>query len=359
MLPLGQLAARRGDRPVELAPGGRAVEAPDEVDRAVDRERRRVGPRDRQVRWAVPDPEAHDRARLIVDGPELAALDGAGRTVRVAAAVDPQEVADQGGAGVGLGPHELRLRLPGRQLAPGVERRLPNRADRTGTVVAADQEQAVTGDGDCGPGPWRGQGQGELRLVGGLPRPERPGRRVDGRHVRARGRRTVGIAAAEHEDLPAEECGSLIRERLGQRRAFGPRGEVAVRIECRHEHLVTGGGAVRAPDVEQLRARDDRRPVPSRRRQGQLRGRGLPGQDGPGRGRTGERAVLGRAEIDRRPGEDAQVDRREDGEVVGPVRDVAEHDDDDDEPEERLQRGPRPAVCVEQPEQHAPPRRGS
>src|SRR6185312_13113249 len=50
----------------------------------------------------------------------------------------------------------------------------------------------------------------------------------------------------------------------------------------------------------------------------------------------------------------AQVDRREDREVVGAIGQVAHQQDDRDEPAEGLDEGPRPAVALEQAEQHPP-----
>ena len=89
-----------------------------------------------------------------------------------------------------------------------------------------------------------------------------------------------------------------------------------------------------------------------------LGGDGLPRHDRADRRRAGQRLVLGRAEVDRAPGEDPEVDRLVDREVVGPIRDVAEHEDHEDEPEGGLERRPaqpsassrpnraRPRVCV-------------
>ena len=71
----------------------------------------------------------------------------------------------------------------------------------------------------------------------------------------------------------------------------------------------------------------------------------------PAPGRAG--LVLGGAEVDRRPDEHAEVDGPVDGQVVRPVGDVAEHQDDDHQPDPGLDAGPRPAVRVEQPEQRA------
>ena len=92
----------------------------------------------------------------------------------------------------------------------------------------------------------------------------------------------------------------------------------------------------------------------------QLRRRGLPWHEAADRCRARQRLVLRRAQVDRRPDEDAEVDRPTDGQVVGAVGEVAEDEDDDDQPDERLDRGPAPAVGVEQPEHGATSRhRGS
>src|SRR3954451_17374802 len=72
------------------------------------------------------------------------------------------------------------------------------------------------------------------------------------------------------------------------------------------------------------------------------------------RRRAWEGFVLVRTEVDRRPDEQPELERAVDGEVVGPVRDIAEHQDDDHEPDERLEASPRPAVSVEQTEERAP-----
>ena len=64
-------------------------------------------------------------------------------------------------------------------------------------------------------------------------------------------------------------------------------------------------------------------------------------------------AVLRRAEVDRRPAEDPEIERPGDDEVVGPIRDVAEGHDDHEEPEGGLREGPAPAFAVEQAEQRA------
>ena len=95
--------------------------------------------------------------------------------------------------------------------------------------------------------------------------------------------------------------------------------------------------------------------VPSTRGsgEGQLGRRHLPRGDRADRRRTRQGLVLGRAEVDRTEGEDAQVDRSVDREVVRPVRDVAEHENDDDEPERRLDGRPGPAAGVEQPEERS------
>ena len=83
----------------------------------------------------------------------------------------------------------------------------------------------------------------------------------------------------------------------------------------------------------------------------QLCRRLVPGRDRPDRRRARQGLVGRRAEIDRGPREDAQIHRPVDGEVVGAVGDVPEQQDDDDQPDEGLDPGPRPAVRVEQAEQ--------
>src|SRR2546425_10417414 len=77
----------------------------------------------------------------------------------------------------------------------------------------------------------------------------------------------------------------------------------------------------------------------------------MPGNDGPDGSRAGQGLVFRGAEVDRAPGEDPEIDRLVDGEVVGTIRDVAEQEHDQDEPEGRLDRGPAPAPGVEQAEQ--------
>ena len=79
--------------------------------------------------------------------------------------------------------------------------------------------------------------------------------------------------------------------------------------------------------------------------QGDLVRRRRPRHDRAERRRAGQRLVAVRAEVERAPGEDPEIDRLVDGEVVGPVGDVAEHEDEQDEPERGLERRPAPAAA--------------
>ncbi len=91
--------------------------------------------------------------------------------------------------------------------------------------------------------------------------------------------------------------------------------------------------------------------IRSRARAGQIGRRLVPRRDRPDRRRARQALVRGRAEIDRGPCEDAQLHGPVDRQVVGAVGDVPEQQDDDDQPDEGLDPGPRPAVRVEQAEQ--------
>ena len=103
---------------------------------------------------------------------------------------------------------------------------------------------------------------------------------------------------------------------------------------------------IRVEAVPALSCGDDRAIDPWRR-QRQLLRRLLPRPDGADRCRAGQTLVLGRAEVDRRPRQHPQVHRPVDREVVRPIRDVAEDEDDDNEPEGGLERRPTPAVSIE------------
>ena len=160
------------------------------------------------------------------------------------------------------------------------------------------------------------------------------------------------VLAADHVDLAGDVDRRRVAARRGQRRSGGPRVEVP--------------GAGR-------RARRRRRPwrvvpsdppmyrscVPTWTIDPSVRGAGRVSSGGDGSQGTiapsgaghGSDLVLGRAEVDRRPDHDAEVDRPGDREVVGAVGDVAEHDDDDDQPDGGLDGRPPPAVRVEQAEQ--------
>src|SRR4029078_13148422 len=146
---------------------------------------------------------------------------------------------------------------------------------------------------------------------------------------------------------------------------FGELGPVLPRVEVagprrgRDEDGVGRLGTVAAADEQQLRAGLDDRPVGPPGRQRDLLWRDLPRDRRPDGRRARQRQVRRRAEVDRAPGEDAEVDRPVDREVVGPVRNVAQQEDDQDEPEHRLDRRPAPAVAIEQPEEGPASRRCS
>jgi hypothetical protein len=87
------------------------------------------------------------------------------------------------------------------------------------------------------------------------------------------------------------------------------------------------------------------------RRERQLLGAPLPGDERTDRRRARQRLVAGVAPVDGAERVVADVDRGRDGRVVHPVRDVAEQQDDQPEPEQGLEEGRRPAVRVEQAEE--------
>ena len=151
--------------------------------------------------------------------------------------------------------------------------------------------------------------------------------------------------AADHVDAAGHVRDARVGARLGKLRALGPLVEVAGPDGLARRRPSTGRSCRRCRRCTGSASRPGGA-APSVRGCGQVQlgGRRLPRDHRPDRRRARQRLVGRRAEVDRRPDEDAQVDRPADRQVVRPVREVAEHQDDDDEPGERLDRSPRPAV---------------
>ena len=315
--------------------------------------------RHRQVRRRVGGPGDHLalvgvlRQALGRSLAEVSALDRRDRAVGVAAAEDPDEVADHRRRCTRLGDCQRLFHRPRPERAAGVECRLPGRGHRTRSVRAADQEDAVGGRGGGGAGAGLGQHQG---LGGLLPVAQFAGRAVRCEDVRRRGRCAVGVEPAHHVDTPGDERHRGVGPCRGQRRTVLPFIEVPGPHGLGDEDVRLRGRAVRPADVQQPGPDLDDAAIGPRLRQRQLGRRGVPGHDATHRHRARQVLVLRRAEVDRRPRDDPQVDGLGHGEVVRAIRDVAQQQDDDRGPHERLDRRPGPTVRVEQTE-HRPPSR--
>ena len=288
---------------------------------------------------------------------ELAALDRADRAVGVAAAVQPHVVADDGDLGVGLREDERRLDLPFAERAGRRRFGLPGRRDRAVGVRAADQQQAGRRDhaGRVG----AAFGQLEVRLH---PADQFPGLGIDrleraGLRVRVQRRRSCRSGRRPHHDHRGRRC--CPRRTRRWRPSAGP-GASGPRSTCRscrcrrssRRYVVsTARLAVRSADVQQGRADLDDRAAGPAGRQAQFLRRGLPRDDRAGRRRARQGLVGRRAQVDRGPDQDAEVDGAPDREVVRAVGQVAQHEDDDQQPGEGLSGRPGPAVSVEQAEE--------
>ena len=279
---------------------------------------------------------------------EVTALHGRDRPVRVVSAVQPDMVADDDRGRVGLRLQERGFRLPLLQCTLQVERALPGGRDGAVRAVAADQQHAV-GCRHAGRSRTR---LGQDQLLGrGLPLGQRTGLRVGRQGVDGRRRRAVRVEAAKHVDRARHLDDARVGAWLRECRALGPGIEVA---DARERCDVDGrlrGRPIRPADVQDLGPELDRRAVGPRGRQGQLRRRFVPRSQCADRRRAGQALVLGRAQVDRGPGQDAQLHGPVDGQVVRAIRDVSQHQDDDDQPDEGLDPGPPPAVRIEQAEQ--------
>ena len=88
-------------------------------------------------------------------------------------------------------------------------------------------------------------------------------------------------------------------------------------------------------------------------------GGALPWDQRAGGGWAWEPLILGGADVHERGHVEAKLNGWRDGQVVGAVWDVAEHQDDHERPEHRAHPSPTPAIRIEQTEEHATRRDGS
>ncbi len=156
--------------------------------------------------------------------PNDAALDGADRPVRIAAAVQPQVVADDDRRGIRLRRDQWLPRPPRRPGRPSCRSNdFQVVVDRAVGVASADQQQPVRGDRGGGGGAWLRQR--EVRLL--LPRGELAGDGIGGQLKTVVVGAPVSSRAADDVDAPGDVGHARVGARRGQRRPVGPGVEVA------------------------------------------------------------------------------------------------------------------------------------
>ncbi len=267
----------------------------------------------------------------------------------IAAAHHVDDVARMHGDGVGARLEQWGLVGPLLELARLVLLALPDAARCGHDPVRATEDDDPVGDGHRSPTcTCFRQGQ---RLLG-HPVAQRPVA-ADRDAVGGLDRLPVRTHAADDIHRVAHRDERRVAAGLRQGRALAPGVKVPGAHDVGHEHVGRGRCAVGAAREHVGRAEQRGRAVGAGGRQRYLDRTGLPGQRDAHRCRAGQGLVLGRAEVDRGPDEEPEVHGLLDGEVVRPVRDVPEHDDDHEEPEQGLDECPAPAIRVEQAEDDA------
>ena len=241
---------------------------------------------------------------------------------------------------------------PTRCSAPWVvERALPGRGDRSVRALAADQQDPVRRRRR------RRHRRGPRAASGPRARsPTRPRSPVCGSGV---SEKTVVVGAPSaswppmHVDACRTRCTTLASERgsgSGGPSAHGSKLPIPT-VSARRRRSTARSSPSEPPMYSSLVPTCDA--VPSVRGAGSASsvGDACHGTTAPTGAGHGSVSFSGGQKLIGDQARTPELDRPVDRQVVGAVRDVAEQQDDDDEPDEGLDAGPRPAVRVEQPEQ--------